>query len=738
MDHGDQRDTTSCGVITLNIIAADIFNEEIWEQEHAAGARANCFIRLAHSPAIRTQTTRVPSKPSVQKVHPNAPQEVHFAVALVDHNFPDLAEFVADVKIRDKGTSLSDLMNPAPAPEPSGAATGREQDSDMPDATLDETSEYGHTGDNGDVDEDEMEEDEDGMDIDEIEAVGDGMKEKLQPPSGDGDSIGSVSSRKTLAGFFGFKPKPRDETQTAKKEEKRAGGYRRRLGRGESKSAQASHKDLEAYKRGELIPQTADPAKLARWKKKLEADDPKVEYHPTDLLEANHSDCGEYVRMGLPYQAAKWNNHIDKTCLVLHAKERKDKGKGRQGLAGVGSLLSWAKSVNTTAAPRKRRVPSTEPCPGLTAADTPLFTWLPPAHRCSGGQCSALLGSKYFKQGLRRPACEDKSYIYVNDQYRNQLLGHLFAKSVGLKDIIETADTKNTPCIRFAQRTLQGKYTEFEAFTGLVEAMVMKTDKLERGVGMQNFKYPPAWDELCHIVKIHRPSAAKALCEHFPVRGDRNFRTKEAREPREPRFPMEIGYRPFQLVKEHLNALDYHGPVDLSCDETKLFPGLRMYPDGKDKVDYLVGAVEGPIRVADPDAMKAILEDANVKKATKVRVWCLSIPLPGITPLVVAAMPIPNDMTAEDLLIPLEKILYGLLNRKIRMVSYTSHGTEVERSVQQILLDKADRKITHTISNPIPGGKDFILSIGIFKHFPIVMLQHSKHALKTFRMAVIV
>ena len=47
--------------------------------------------------------------------------------------------------------------------------------------------------------------------------------------------------------------------------------------------------------------------------------------------------------------------------------------------------------------------------------------------------------------------------------------------------------------------------------------------------------------------------------------------------------------------------------------------------------------------------------------------------------------------------------------------------------------NKADRKITHTISNPNPSGKDFVLLIGVFKDFPTVMLQDSKHVLKTFR-----
>ncbi|KAK6972282.1 hypothetical protein R3P38DRAFT_3189701 [Favolaschia claudopus] len=36
-------------------MAVEISGEEVWEQAHAAAARANCFIRLAHSPAIRVK-----------------------------------------------------------------------------------------------------------------------------------------------------------------------------------------------------------------------------------------------------------------------------------------------------------------------------------------------------------------------------------------------------------------------------------------------------------------------------------------------------------------------------------------------------------------------------------------------------------------------------------------------------------------------------------------------------------
>jgi len=39
-----------------------------------------------------------------------------------------------------------------------------------------------------------------------------------------------------------------------------------------------------------------------------------------------------------------------------------------------------------------------------------------------------------------------------------------------------------------------GKYDDLKVFTGLVEAMVMVKDREERGVGLQNFSYPPDYD----------------------------------------------------------------------------------------------------------------------------------------------------------------------------------------------------------------------------------------------------
>jgi hypothetical protein len=96
-------------------------------------------------------------------------------------------------------------------------------------------------------------------------------------------------------------------------------------------------------------------------------------------------------------------------------------------------------------------------------------------------------------------------------------------------------------------------------------------------------------------------------------------------------------------------------------------------------------------------------------------------------------MPIPNSLDARTLLRHLEQIVEGLISRGIHVASYACDGTEVERSVQRLLMAKATTKIEQTIRSNHVDFPDTKLMIAVFHGQPIVMIQDSKHALKTFR-----
>lgn len=81
---------------------------------------------------------------------------------------------------------------------------------------------------------------------------------------------------------------------------------------------------------------------------------------------------------------------------------------------------------------------------------------------------------------------------------------------------------------------------------------------------------------------------------------------------------MTINPDTFKLVEESLAALGYDGPVSLSCDDSKLFPGFRLYWDAKENSHFLVGGTGPPMRVANPDSLKELIKDQSLEKAKKV------------------------------------------------------------------------------------------------------------------------
>ncbi|XP_006459004.1 hypothetical protein AGABI2DRAFT_66018 [Agaricus bisporus var. bisporus H97] len=322
-----------------------------------------------------------------------------------------------------------------------------------------------------------------------------------------------------------------------------------------------------------------------------------------------------------------------------------------------------------------------------------------------------------FKRALRKEKPNASNMKYVNKVFRNEVVGNLYAEIHGLRDLIERSGV------------LSGKYKN-EIFNGLIQVMLQKEERLEKGLSLRNFKYSPPWDELCHIIRTYSPAAYRALAEHLPARSERSIRIKEARDPK---FPLGITDQVFELVEEHLQQLSYTGPVCVACDDTMLLSAFRLYWDAKEHSHFLIGGVDGPIRVADPDNLRLILEQQETRKASKLRLWTITLSRPRTTPLAIAALPIPNSVSAEVLAEYSLHILRGLIQRNIRVVSYACDGAAVERKAQDIITERGDSRIHYTIENPRQSEEPICLTIPIIGGQPVAMIQDSKHALKTLR-----
>ncbi|KAF7291444.1 hypothetical protein MIND_01289500 [Mycena indigotica] len=332
-------------------------------------------------------------------------------------------------------------------------------------------------------------------------------------------------------------------------------------------------------------------------------------------------------------------------------------------------------------------------------------------------ECQQVLRSRSFKTAIHRPKPEDRHYVHTPYRFRSPLMGQIYARAIGVKELIERK-SRDSPFIRYTLGALRGEYND-EVFKGLTEAMVTQHDKESRGVGLQNFPLrrhmTTSLKFLTYKVRqhtVHFPS----ICQH-----SRNaiFGILSLKEGKQPKFPMTICEQTYELALKHLEALAWTGPVGLSVDDTKLCAAHRLYWDSEKGAYMLVGSSSGPFRVDNPDAVRKLIEQAQLDKATKLRLFTLSVQAPGSTPILLHAMPIGSKNWPAEKLEPYSlTLLTGLIERGIRVVSYACDGTESERAIQRLLVEHADQRIEYEI----PGDDDSA-------NFKI----DSKHALKTFR-----
>lgn len=61
-----------------------------------------------------------------------------------------------------------------------------------------------------------------------------------------------------------------------------------------------------------------------------------------------------------------------------------------------------------------------------------------------------------------------------------------------------------------------------------------------------------------------------------------------------------------------------------------------------------------------------------------MHLWIVQVPMPGIPPIIAAAMAIPNTLDAEQLLDYLQILLHGFLEHGLKIVTYAADGSSVE------------------------------------------------------------
>ncbi|KAF8606345.1 hypothetical protein BDV93DRAFT_489093 [Ceratobasidium sp. AG-I] len=352
--------------------------------------------------------------------------------------------------------------------------------------------------------------------------------------------------------------------------------------------------------------------------------------------------------------------------------------------------------------------------------------------------CWKLLRNQGFKKAVRRPAKNPENLRYTNRRFLNTTAALSVARTKGVAELLQE-DSKRTLAARFAAKVVLDPNSDQTVFSGLVHAVVMQYSKQVRGVGLQNSTYSSSYDDFCHMILAHSPSAYHTFRTGLPGRVPESFRQKRSRDPK---FPLSIDEGVSKLAKTYLEQVKYTGPVCLSCDDTKLLPSLQAYYDGSTQKWMLVGGANGPIKIEDNEDLVKTLKN-GVDKATKLRLFTLQVPLQGIAPLAIAALPIPSNVSASTLANHLKTILDSLIDAQIMVTSYASDGSIVEQNVQALVFKSAPEYQDYLIpcktdktSNIWPttfNDSDKALQLAFYRGHPLVMVQDSKHALKTCR-----
>ena len=111
----------------------------------------------------------------------------------------------------------------------------------------------------------------------------------------------------------------------------------------------------------------------------------------------------------------------------------------------------------------------------------------------------------------------------------------------------------------------------------------------------------------------------------------------------------------------------------------------------------------------------------------------MQVPIHRIPPIIVAAVSIPENLSAADLFKYLWQIITGFLARDVKIASYASDGSTVERGIQHLLEERATTIRIIPIRHGIDGQPDYPIKVHFFDKQPIAIIQDSKHLLKTAR-----
>jgi len=78
-------------------------------------------------------------------------------------------------------------------------------------------------------------------------------------------------------------------------------------------------------------------------------------------------------------------------------------------------------------------------------------------------------------------------------------------------------DPQTSMWVRFARGVVKGDYDDKLVFLAMIQATVTAHDRDARGVGMQNMRYLPIYEEFTQMIALTSPQSYRLLAPHIQL-----------------------------------------------------------------------------------------------------------------------------------------------------------------------------------------------------------------------------
>ncbi|KAI0349019.1 hypothetical protein OH77DRAFT_1415677, partial [Trametes cingulata] len=286
------------------------------------------------------------------------------------------------------------------------------------------------------------------------------------------------------------------------------------------------------------------------------------------------------------------------------------------------------------------------------------------------------------------------------------------------------------------RRAKEGKLVKYQTFVDICNVLKTQLELSEgdNGAGARKgIRYPADYLNFMTMMRSYGQNSAQQygiLAAQIGGPCPRTLKNVIRRSPDVLTQP-DLNFENMARVKRLIDSLNYHGPVAVAGDCTKV---RRRLSYSNDHGSHILGSTL-PLEeciVEETDDISRLVAKVNEQKeyASQVRAILIKVPLPHIPPLVVALRPTKGNDDAPMIYALHCELLRMAAQLGIKVVSLAADGASSEQGSQSLMDHSQSTLEPLSYAYPRYG---IILRAPVLPTGPLISCQDPQHARKTCR-----